>query len=223
MPVITFASPKGGAGKTTSALVLATQLALRRPVTIIDADVNRPIEAWSRLPDKPANITVVADVTEANILDKIEEAAAGDPFVIVDLEGTASLTAALAISSADLVIIPLQASQLDANQAARALAQVKQQERVARRKITTRILFTRSSPAIRTKTSRALAVELAENGVVCFQTHLVEREAFKALFSFGGTLENLTTDQVSSSQNAIINARIYAAEVLAILKEGVAT
>lgn len=220
MPVITFASPKGGAGKTTSALVLATQLGLKRPVTVIDADVNRPIEAWSRLPDKPDSITVVADVTEANILDKIEEAAARDPFVIVDLEGTASLTAALAISSADLVIIPLQASQLDANQAARALAQVKQQERVARRKIPTRILFTRSSPAIRTKTSRALAAELAENGVVCFETQLVEREAFKALFSFGGTLENLTTDQVSSSRNAIINARIYAAEVLEILKKG---
>lgn len=221
MPVITFASPKGGAGKTTSALVLATQLGLKRPVTVIDADVNRPIEAWSRLPDKPANITVVADVTEANILDKIEAAAAKDPFVIVDLEGTASLTAALAISSADLVIIPLQASQLDANQAARALGQVKQQERVARRPIPTRILFTRSSPAIRTRTSRALAAELAENGVLCFEAQLVEREAFKALFSFGGTLENLTTDQVSSSQNAIINARLYAAEVLATLKEGV--
>lgn len=222
MPVITFASPKGGAGKTTSALVLATQLALKRPVTVIDADVNRPIDAWSRLPDKPANITVVADITEANILDKIEAAAATDPFVIVDLEGTASLTAALAISSADLVIIPLQASQLDANQAARALAQVKQQERVARRSIPTRVLFTRSSPAIRTKTSRALAAELADNGVACFETQLVEREAFKALFSFGGTLENLTTDQVSSSRNAILNARAYAAEVLAVLKEGVA-
>ena len=39
MPVISFANPKGGAGKTTTALVLATQLASRgAQVLIIDAD-----------------------------------------------------------------------------------------------------------------------------------------------------------------------------------------
>jgi cellulose biosynthesis protein BcsQ len=42
-PVISFASPKGGAGKTTAALVLASELLqqLKKPVTIIDADPNR--------------------------------------------------------------------------------------------------------------------------------------------------------------------------------------
>ncbi len=42
MPVISFANPKGGAGKTTSALLLATELAARgAAVTIIDADPER--------------------------------------------------------------------------------------------------------------------------------------------------------------------------------------
>jgi chromosome partitioning protein len=223
MPVITFASPKGGAGKTTSCLTLATQLAQAAAVTIIDADANHPIAAWSRLPNKPEAITVVDDVTEANILDKIEEAARRDTFVLVDLEGTASLTAALAISAADLVIIPLQASQLDAAQAARAIGQVKQQERVARRSIPMRVVFTRFSAAIRTRTAKHLQGELAENGVACLQTQLLEREAFKAMFSFGGPLELLDTNQVSNRAKAIENARAYAAEVVAILKEGVAT
>ncbi|NBW06937.1 MAG: ParA family protein [Caulobacteraceae bacterium] len=220
MPVITFASPKGGAGKTTSCLTLATQLAQAAAVTIVDADVNHPIAAWSKLPNKPEAITVVSDVTEANILDKIEDAAKRDTFVLVDLEGTASLTAALAISAADLVIIPLQASQLDANQAARAIGQVKQQERVTKRSIPMRILFTRSSAAIQTRTARALREELAENAVACFETQLLEREAFKAMFSFGGPLELLATNQVSNPAKAIDNARAYAAEVVAVLKEG---
>ena len=39
MAIIAFASPKGGVGKTTSALLLASELAYRGSrVTIIDAD-----------------------------------------------------------------------------------------------------------------------------------------------------------------------------------------
>ena len=56
-------------------------------------------------------------MTEENIIEEIEAAAQKTPFVIVDLEGTASMTVAYAVSRADLVIIPTQGSQLDAKQA----------------------------------------------------------------------------------------------------------
>ena len=115
MPTIVFASPKGGAGKSTSAVVLACELARKgAAVTIIDADPNRPVSAWARRPGKPEALTVVADVTEETVIDEIEGAAARVPFVIVDLEGTASMTVAYAISRADMVVIPSQGSQLDA-------------------------------------------------------------------------------------------------------------
>ena len=52
---------------------------------------------------------------------EIEAAARKTPFVVVDLEGTASMMVAYAISRADLVIIPTQGSQLDAAQAAKAI------------------------------------------------------------------------------------------------------
>jgi chromosome partitioning protein len=42
MPVIAFADPKGGFGKSTSAVLLATELAVKgASVTIIDADPER--------------------------------------------------------------------------------------------------------------------------------------------------------------------------------------
>ena len=51
MPVIAFANPKGGAGKTTSALLLATELANKgAAVTVIDADPERWISQWGKLP-----------------------------------------------------------------------------------------------------------------------------------------------------------------------------
>ena len=53
-----------------------------------------------------------------------------------------------------------------------------------------------------------------------FETHMHEREAFRAVFSFGGPLEDLDSRQVSNPHKAIANARAFAAEVLAVLKEG---
>ena len=41
MPTIVFCSPKGGVGKTTSALLLANQLAAAYDVTVIDAEIGR--------------------------------------------------------------------------------------------------------------------------------------------------------------------------------------
>jgi chromosome partitioning protein len=67
MPVIVFASPKGGAGKSTSAVVLATELALKgASVTAIAADPNRPVSQWARRPGCPKNLTVVAECLGSN-------------------------------------------------------------------------------------------------------------------------------------------------------------
>jgi chromosome partitioning protein len=106
MPVLSFASPKGGVSKSTSATILATQLAAKgASVTIIDADPNRPIARWAGKPGKPKNLNVVADVAEETLIDAIEEASRKSAFVIVDLEGTANMMVAQAMSRSNLVII----------------------------------------------------------------------------------------------------------------------
>ena len=69
MPTIVFVSPKGGAGKTTSALVLAEQIARSAPVTVIDADPNHPIQTWAAGPNTPANLSVVAHADEENVIE----------------------------------------------------------------------------------------------------------------------------------------------------------
>jgi chromosome partitioning protein len=218
MPTIVFANPKGGAGKSTAAVILATQLARRgAKVTILDADPNKPVSEWAKrgLPD---SVTVIADISEATIIDEIDAAAEKTPFVIVDLEGTASMMVAYAISRAHLVIIPTQASQLDAKQAAKAVMLIKQQEKAFRKTIPFSILYTRTSSAIRTRTLAHLQSEFQKNNVHCFRTHLHEREAFRALFSFGGSLETLDARQVGGLDNAIANAREYAAEFVHMIQ-----
>jgi chromosome partitioning protein len=48
MPTIVFASPKGGVGKSTAAVLLATELAGHgAAVTVIDAEPNKPLSQWA--------------------------------------------------------------------------------------------------------------------------------------------------------------------------------
>lgn len=220
MPTIVFASPKGGAGKSTAAVLLGTQLALKgADVTVIDADPNKPVSEWARREGRPANLTVVADISEKTIIDEIENAAQKTPFVIVDLEGTASLMVAYAISRADLVIIPTQGSQLDAKEAGKAVKLIKQQEKAFSKKIPYAILYTRTSAAIRPRTLQHIQQEFQRFGVRAFQVQIHERDAYRALFSFGGTLEQLNPQSVSGLDIAIVNARAFAGEVIGMLSD----
>lgn len=221
MPTIVFASPKGGAGKSTSAVVLASELALHgTDVVILDADPNRPVSHWASRPGRPKTLTVLSEVTENSIIDEIEAAAARVPFVIVDLEGTASMTVAYAISRADLVIIPTQGSQLDAAEAAKAIRLIRQQERAFGRRIPYAILLTRTSAAIRPRTLQHIREEMVRNEVPVLATQMHEREAFRAIFSFGGGLQDLSPNQVSGLDAAISNAQALAKEVVTLLKRG---
>jgi hypothetical protein len=82
---------------------------------------------WASRPGKPEKLTVVHRATEDSIIDTIEAAALRTTFVIVDLEGRASMMAGYAMSRADLVIIPAQGSHLDATEAVKAIKPVKSQ------------------------------------------------------------------------------------------------
>ena len=223
MPTIIFASPKGGVGKSTSTILLATELAGKgASVTVIDADPNKPLSKWSQRPGKPENLTVMDNVTEDTIIDAIEGAEKIAQFVIVDLEGTASMMVGYAMSRADLIIIPSQGSQLDAAEAVKALKLVKRQEKAFNRQIPCSVLFTRTSAAIETRDLKDVQAQLSEAGVPVFATQMVERAAFRAIFSYGGTLSGLDGSQVSNVKAAQQNARSFAAEVVALLKANAA-
>jgi chromosome partitioning protein len=223
MPVISFVSPKGGVGKTTCALLLASEFAEQGSsrVTLIDADPNLPIAKWSSLPGVPANMSVVANLGEATIVDAIQEARRVSPFVVVDLEGAASTRVTHAVSMSDLVLIPIQASVLDADQAARAIKLVRITGKAQNRLIPYAIVFTRVAAAssIRTRNFKAIAAQFAAAGIKTLETSMAEREAYRALFSHGGTLSNLDPSLVSSLATARENARSLAAEVLFTLRQ----
>ena len=214
MPIITFANPKGGAGKTTAALLLASELASKgATVTLIDADPERWISQWGKL-GEPPGIRILDGATEEGIVDMIDEAAGQAQFVIIDLEGTASLMVANAVGMSDLVIVPTQGGSMDARGAAKMIRLIRNQERMARRRIAYGVLLTRTSAAVTSRSLRNVREQLAQAGIDVFGVPIVERAAYRDIFDLGGLLRDLPPAQVSNLDRAIENAAAFSAEVL---------
>jgi len=223
MPVISTANPKGGAGKSTSTLVLATTLAATgATVCIIDADPNQPIFDWKTEGHSQSSVKVIGGVREDSILTIIDEMAAAHQFVFVDLEGTASLMVSRAIAYSDFVIIPVQASAVDVRQAARAITLVRNEEKIMQRSNPTghipyRVLMTRTpSPgAPVSKSQKQLEAQITEKGIKRFTTALAERQAYKIMFN-----ERLALNELTEGGNigtAMENATNLVNELLVIL------
>lgn len=215
MPVISFANAKGGAGKTTAALLLATEIAERgMTVTIFDADPQRWISTWSDLPGRPANISVQSQLTPATITEQIIEASAVSDYVIVDLEGTENLLVANALSVSDLVVVPIQGSSMDARGGAKILRLITKLEEIVRHEIRHCVVLTRTNAAVTTRALKAVQDHLAVSGIDVLMTAIVERAAYRDMFEFGGSLATLDPKLVTNLDKARDNAALFAAEVL---------
>lgn len=219
MSVISFANSKGGSGKTTSALLLACELAQAKPVTLIDADPRQPITRWATMGDVPPNLSVVSDVTEKNILEEIEQASSKSPFVIIDLEGTASRLMSYATSWSDLVIIPTKEQQQDAIAAIDVIKEVHRDMKAARRTIPYAVLFTQSRVIAKSRTARLIGEQFRKNPAIdTFETEIFERDAFSALFAIGGTVRSMSPKDVNNLEAAVQNVEAFTAEVIAKLR-----
>ncbi len=225
MPVIAIANPKGGAGKSTTALLLSQVLAAQgASVTIFDCDPNHPIKTWKfgSEPETPVTLTtspveVIGDTTEANILTRLDEYRAKRQFVILDLEGTASRLTSRALSRAQLVVIPIQASTVDADQAAKAIGLVMEEEQSFERKIPFRVVLTRTSPRVKTRLEQEIVKDLESAEIPTFREQINERAAFKAMFHYRLALDELDPSLVNGVGKAIQNAERFAAELIDIL------
>jgi chromosome partitioning protein len=219
MPTIAFVSPKGGAGKSTSALLLATALSKVSDVTIIDADPNHPIQDWADGGNVPPRMSVVSGITEKTIVRHIADAGSKTPIVIVDLEGTASKTVLYAIAEADLVIIPTQGSPLDAKQAGRTVQVVRDSQKAAQTKKDHVVLLTRTNPTIRSRNLAHIKKSFVAAGVPVLDTELNERDAFKAVFAYDVTLDQLDPKEVPNLDKAKLNVMELAQEIVARLMD----
>jgi len=214
MPVISFANAKGGAGKTTAALLLATELAHQGfRVTVIDADPQRWITQWREASGPLRNIDVVSEVTVASLQCHLRELASRTDFFIIDLAGARDALVTTAIGLSDHVMIPVQGSAMDAKGAAQILDLLAFMKDKAGLEVAHSVVLTRVTSMVTTRAMVAIKGLLAARGVNVLNTPIGERNAFKELFEIGGTLHTLDPHKVSNLDRAKDNARAFADEV----------
>ncbi|SER55156.1 ParA family protein [Rhizobium sp. NFR03] len=214
MPVITFANTKGGAGKTTAALILATELARAgNRVTVLDADPQRWISTWHDISGRVPNIDVISEITMASIQGHIIENRRSTDYFVIDLAGARNSLLATAIGLSDHVLIPIQGCSMDAKGGAQVLELLAQLQKQAGVRIDHSVVLTRVSSLVTTRALQVVKGLLASRNVRVLETPIIERAAFRDVFDCGGTLQTMDPARVSNLDKARENARVFAEEV----------
>jgi chromosome partitioning protein len=112
MPVIALVNQKGGVGKTTLSLHLATVLAKAGRVLLIDADPQHSALDWSAQREKPSTFNCIG-LPKPTLHRDISSISAGYDWVIIDGPPRVNELARSAIAASDLVVIPVQPSPYD--------------------------------------------------------------------------------------------------------------
>lgn len=238
MFTITFANPKGGSGKTTSAMLLAEQIRhAGASVAILDCDPNQNIVQWAKQREgegRAIPFTIRPVPSESDFLDTIESIRGRTDFLIIDLEGTASQLVTYAISQSDMVLIPFEPTPMEARQAARAVQLVRNIGRMMNKSIAHSLLLTRVNAAFQTSDEKDVRKEMEAANMPVLNTAIVRRAAYTRIFREGYLVRELfeqgaqeVKNSTASQQERILkpleaalqNAREYTQEVMNALPQ----
>jgi len=221
MYTISLANPKGGSGKTTSALILADMIKeLGGNVCCIDIDPNKNLKNWELKREglKGVSEIPIFEHRDADTLgDFVEQLSAEYDYCIVDLEGTKDIIVAYAIMDSDLVLVPMKPNAMESRLAGEMLKLIATASRNSKRDIPHKFLLTRTSSAIITRDQRAIMDQIRESKLPAIETELSERAAFQRLFAKGERLREITQDDPKNK--AYVNAMQFAQEVLNEFKQ----
>lgn len=215
MATVSVANPKGGAGKTTLTFILAGELARSgASVAVIDADPNAIIAGWGRrraAERKQLPFEIVSSPKESELVKVIDRCSAEHDIVLIDLEGTASRMTSRALARSHLVLVPFNLSPIDAELAANAVLLIQEESEALGRTIPFRLVRSRDNAAIQTKTAKRIVAAIDQANFPLLAAGLVERAAYRDVFDFAATLEELsdatTSGLTAARRNALEVAR----------------
>ena len=175
MPVVALLGNKGGAGKTTLSINLATVLADYKPTVLLDADVQESSAQWYRLSDGKSAI----DVFEAseNLDQQISDCKNDYHHVIIDCQPSIhSDQTQTALLHSDMVLIPVLPSPLDMWASVKIEEEL---EKIRSRNKRLKAIMVVNQLEPRTKLSQAIRDAMAELVIPAANTAIRRRMAYK--------------------------------------------
>ena len=210
MPTITIASSKGGCGKSTTAVALASEFkSAGTDVCIIDADAQATVfnSHRRRTANSAASeirVFYAGDISrDTEIISIIEDAKQKYRVVLIDVAGVQSQRMQYAVSRSDYWIIPQQATSPDAA-ATNALLKndmLAIQTMRGGLPIAHKVLITRTNPLIVSNNARYVIEETAKV-VPTFSDELHQYDAFAAMDLYAKTLDEIQADENAKADKA---------------------
>lgn len=194
--IITIASSKGGAGKTTVARLLLGHAAHRglRAVAV-DADLNHSLAEWCERISRD-KIPAHPETDETKILDTVDALQDGADVLVIDTAGASNQSTIFAIGAADLVLVPCKLSSSDLAEAIKTMRLVASAAQMSRREIPARLLLTGFKP--RTSIASHVETEVLASGIPMLRTRLVDLVAYEEM-TFNGVVPVLGSAGVQAA------------------------
>lgn len=183
MSIITIATTKGGAGKTTLARLILARMAMAGFKTAaVDADSNHTLTDWvSTVAKHP--ITVRHEVDETQIVPAVGELHNSHDLVVIDTAGAPSQATIFAIGCADIVLVPIAPSSSDIVEGIKTMNLIKSASVMLKREVLARVVLTAVQP--NTNIAEHVEREVAKANLTVIDTRLHRLVAFQEM-SFTG-------------------------------------
>jgi chromosome partitioning protein len=177
-------SQKGGGGKSTIAIHVSVVAGAHQKTALIDADPQGTSRAWANGREKES--PAIVEGSPANIVQLLNSAeASGYELAIIDCPPHVAASAAVLVSAADLVVVPVQPSFPDLAALGQALAVIEAAGKP--------FVFVLNRTRHRAKESTAAMRKLEEVGKVC-PTFFSDRVAFSRALISGLAVTEFTSD-----------------------------
>jgi chromosome partitioning protein len=199
MTIFAVVNTKGGVGKTTTAVHLATMLAKTNKTLLIDGDPQASAAswaAWRRDAEYQPSPTTTCLLGKA-ILNEGKGLAAGFVHTVVDAGGRDSAGLRAALLLAQFAIIPIGASNLDAA-AMTDLLEIVELAKEYNAALDVRVLLTRVDP--RTKDTGDMLEFLQEQKLTVLATRVCERVAYRRAIGEGAIVKELGKDALAIAE-----------------------
>jgi len=206
--VISFLNGKGGVGKTTLALNVATSLGNSGyNVMAVDTDPQFSLSDFyhEKMP---------FDISEADSekeVYKVKKKYDNYDYIIIDGAGSLSNISSSAVFMSDLVVMPLTPSALDYKASGSLVDVIEARNETQPNKVIARWLINKVVPG--TVMTNVLKSAIAESGIEAFRTTIAQRQSYiRSLNEEGSTIYDSKDNQAKGEIDVLVN------EILEMLK-----
>jgi len=199
--VISFLNGKGGVGKTTTSINVATCLVRQGfRVVVVDTDPQASIGNWY---DEEKCKFDLAEASSEKEIYTVRKQLIGYDFIIIDGAAAISAISSAAVMVSDIVLIPVTPSPLDFAACGAIIAVIEARQNL--RPVTARFLITKKVAS--TKMLEVLKDSISDTGITALKTGTGQRQAYIRTMLDGGTVYD-TTDSHAKGEIDVISQEI---------------